>query len=109
MNMYQRLKDIREDKDLDQSDIAKVLKSTQQQISKYEKGIQKMGADKYLKLAEYYNISLDYIMGLIDTPRALIEKTVPTVQALTEKQKKLLKAYSENPQLQEAIDKLLNI
>ena len=68
---YQRLKDLREDHDLSQEDIAKVLQTTQEQVSKYETGRQMMGIDKYIKLAKYYNVSLDYLTGLIDTPRKL--------------------------------------
>ena len=71
MNHYQRLKDLREDHDLTQTDIAEILQTTREQISKYETGKQMMGTDKYIKLAKYYNVSLDYLMGLIDTPRKL--------------------------------------
>ena len=71
MEVYQRMKDLREDHDLSQEDIAKVLQTTQEQVSKYETGRQMMGIDKYIKLAKHYNVSLDYLMGLIDTPRKL--------------------------------------
>ena len=71
MELYQRMKDLREDRDLSQEDIAKVLQTTQEQISKYETGRQMMGIDKYVKLAKYYNVSLDYLAGLIDTPKKL--------------------------------------
>ena len=71
MNIFQRMKDLREDHDLSQEDIAKVLQTTQEQISKYETGRQMMGIDKYVKLAKYYNVSLDYLTGLIDTPKKL--------------------------------------
>ena len=71
MERYQRMKDLREDRDLSQEDIAKVLQTTQEQISKYETGRQMMGIDKYVKLAKYYNVSLDYLAGLIDTPKKL--------------------------------------
>lgn len=71
MEAYQRLKDLREDHDLTQKDIADVLQTTREQISKYETGKQMMGIDKYIKLAKYYNVSLDYLTGLIDTPRKL--------------------------------------
>ena len=71
MDIFQRMKDLREDHDLSQEDIAKVLQTTREQISKYETGKQMMGADKYIKLAKYYNVSLDYLMGLIDTPKKL--------------------------------------
>ena len=71
MLYYERLRDIREDNDLKQSDIAKILEPTQQQIYKYETGKQMMGIDKYIKLARYYNISLDYLTGLTDIPKPL--------------------------------------
>ena len=71
MQYYERLRDLREDHDLKQSDIAKLLQTTQEQISKYETGKQMMGIDKYILLAKHYNISLDYLTGLIDTPKKL--------------------------------------
>ena len=71
MDIFQRMKDLREDRDLSQEDIAKVLQTTQEQVSKYETGRQMMGIDKYVKLAKYYNVSLDYLTGLIDTPKKL--------------------------------------
>ena len=71
MEPYQRLRDMREDHDMTQKDVAKILQTTQEQVSKYETGKQMMGIDKYIKLAKYYNVSLDYLAGLIDTPRKL--------------------------------------
>ena len=71
MNAYQRLKDLREDKDLKQADIAKLLGTTRQQIGKWENGVQSMGIDKYITLAKFYNVSLDYLAGLVDTPKKL--------------------------------------
>lgn len=72
MNYYQRLRDIREDRDLTQNDIAKVLDIRQSDYSKYERGVNMMGIDKYIKLAHYYNISLDYLCGQIDKPEKLL-------------------------------------
>jgi transcriptional regulator with XRE-family HTH domain len=71
MELYQRLKDLREDHDLTQQDIAEILQTTREQVSKYETGKQMMGVDKYIKLARFYNVSLDYLTGIIDTPRKL--------------------------------------
>ena len=71
MSYYSRLKDLREDHDLTQTDIANLLKTTRQQVSKWENGTQMMGVDKYVILARYYNVSVDYLLGLIDTPRKL--------------------------------------
>lgn len=71
MKYYERLRDIREDRDLKQTDLANILQTNQQQISRWETGEQRMGVDKYIKLAIYYNVSVDYLLGLIDTPRKL--------------------------------------
>ena len=60
----ERLKEIREDKDYKQSDIAKVLNTTQQQYSKYELGLQVMPIERLVKLAKFYNTSVDYLIGL---------------------------------------------
>ena len=62
MNIH-RLKDLREDNDLTQADIAKTLKTTQQQYSKYEIGIRLIPIDKLNILADYYKTSTDYILG----------------------------------------------
>lgn len=62
MNIH-RLKDLREDMDLTQADIAKILNTTQQQYSKYEIGIRLIPIDKLNKLADFYKTSTDYILG----------------------------------------------
>ncbi len=62
MNIH-RLKDLREDMDLTQNDIAKILNTTQQQYSKYEIGIRLIPIDKLNKLADFYKTSTDYILG----------------------------------------------
>lgn len=74
MNNYQRIKDIREDRDLTQQQVAEILEIKQTQYSRYELGKQMMGIDKYIKLAQFYNISLDYLTGIIDIPRKLYDK-----------------------------------
>ncbi len=71
MDLFQRLRDIRTDHDLTQAQVAEVLGIGQSDYSKYERGINMMGVDKYLLLARYYNVSLDYLTGLINTPKTL--------------------------------------
>lgn len=63
MYCYKRLKDLREDKDLYQEDIAKLLNITQQQYSMYELGTRQIPAHYIIKLADFYNTSTDYILG----------------------------------------------
>ena len=70
--MY-KIRDLREDRDLSQADIAKVIKTTQQQYSKIEMGKSDISGEKLILLAEYYNVSIDYILGLIKEPRPLHE------------------------------------
>ena len=59
-----RLKDIREDRDLLQSDIAKILNTTQSQYSLYENGLRTMPIEKLIILSKFYNVSTDYLLGL---------------------------------------------
>lgn len=63
MYYLQRLKDLREDMDLQQSDIAKLLKTTQPQYSRYETGERELPLRHLVTLADYYNVSADYILG----------------------------------------------
>lgn len=61
---FQRLKDLREDKDLFQKDIAKILGTTQQYYSEYESGKRTIPSEHVIKLAKFYKTSTDYIFGL---------------------------------------------
>ncbi len=62
----ERLKEIREDKDLLQKDIAKILNITQVQYSRYETGMRVIPVYHLEKLARFYNTSIDYLIGLTD-------------------------------------------
>ena len=113
MNFYQRLRDIREDHDLKQIDIARVLGIEQTNYSKYELGKNMMGIDKYIILAKFYNISLDYLCGLTNEPKKLKERnstqTSEDDRVEDKKMLTLIKKYQQNPKFQEAVDKLLDI
>lgn len=67
----ERLRDLREDKDLLQKDVAKVLKITQNQYWRYETGIRLIPVDKLDKLAEFYDTTIDYLVGRTDERRPL--------------------------------------
>lgn len=66
-----RLKDIREDHDLTQVEMAEIIGISQTLYSRYELGKHQLGIDKYIKLALFFNISLDYLCGITDIPRTL--------------------------------------
>lgn len=64
--MYQRIRDLREDHDLYQKDLAKYLQCTQVCYSNYEIGKRDIPSDVLSKLADLYQTSVDYILGRTD-------------------------------------------
>ena len=61
---YEIIRDLREDNDYTQKEIADVLKTTQQVYSRYEKGINEMPIRHLIELCKFYNVSAGYILGL---------------------------------------------
>lgn len=74
MYVYQRIKDLREDAERTQAEIAELLCMKQQQYARYEKGVQEIPLHHMITLAQFYNVSLDYLAGLTQTPRPLFQK-----------------------------------
>ena len=64
---YKRLRDLREDNDKTQKEIAELCLMKQQQYARYEIGIIDIPTDILIKLCEYYKVSADYILELSDT------------------------------------------
>ena len=65
--MYPRIRDLREDKDLNQTEVAKMLGMSQTGYSKYETGENDIPTSILIKLARFYNTSIDYLLGETDT------------------------------------------
>lgn len=61
--MYNRIRDLREDKDLNQTQVAKILNMSQTGYSKYETGENDIPTEVLIKLAEFYNTSIDYLLN----------------------------------------------
>lgn len=68
MKMKLRIRDLREDSDLKQKDIADYLMCDQSLYSKYERGERPLPLDYAIKLADYYKTSVDYLVGRTDCP-----------------------------------------
>ena len=68
MRVFKRIRDLREDKDLTQKDLAKALSCSQQVYSNYELGQRDIPTDILIKLSSFYRVSVDYILGLSDIP-----------------------------------------
>ena len=62
--MYQRIRDLREDKDMTQTQMAEILNCSQRVYSNYEKGEGDVPTDILIALAKFHNTSTDYILGL---------------------------------------------
>lgn len=66
--MYQRIRDLREDKDLNQTQIARMLGMSQTGYSKYETGENDIPTIVLIKLSNYYNVSIDYMLNCTNNP-----------------------------------------
>ncbi|MBE6791050.1 MAG: helix-turn-helix transcriptional regulator [Clostridia bacterium] len=65
-NFYPRLRDLREDHDLSQRQVAEYLGMKQPQYNRYERGLRDIPTDVLIKLAQLYNTTTDYILGIND-------------------------------------------
>lgn len=72
----ERLKEIREDRDYKQIDIAKILKITQAQYSRIEQGINQISIENLEKLADLYNTSIDYLIFRTDEKKPYPKSTI---------------------------------
>lgn len=64
--LYRRIRDLREDGDITQKEIAKALNCSQQVYSNYELGQRDIPTDILIKLAVFHNVSIDYLLGISD-------------------------------------------
>ena len=71
MYYYPRLRDLREDHDKSQADVGKLLGISRQHYSQYERGERELPMHHFITLAKYYNVSLDYLSGMVIKPDTL--------------------------------------
>lgn len=67
--MFRRIRELREDKDLTQKQVAKILNCSQQVYSNYELGQRDIPTDVLIRLCRFYHVSANYILGLSDDPK----------------------------------------
>jgi len=67
--MYQRIRDLREDRDLKQRQLAEYLNCSQQVYSNYELGQRDIPTDVLIRLADFYHVSIDYLLGQTPNPK----------------------------------------
>lgn len=67
--MYQKIRDLREDHDLKQREVAEYLNCSQRAYSNYELGYRDIPTDVLIRLANYYDVSIDYLLGQTKNPK----------------------------------------
>lgn len=70
MDYRKRIKDVREDRDLTQAQIGKLLNKSQQGYNHIEAGRAELKIEDLIRLCVYYNLSADYLIGLTDKPKS---------------------------------------
>lgn len=68
MDYIKRMRDLREDNDKTQQEIAEILNTSQTMYARYERGANELPIHHLLVLADYYNVSTDYLLGITDKP-----------------------------------------
>ena len=71
MDYRTRIRNVREDRDLTQSEIGKLLQKSQQGYNHIEAGRAELKIEDLIRLCEFYNLTADYLIGLSDTPQKL--------------------------------------
>ncbi len=71
---FKNLRGIREDRDIKQKDIAKILNVSQNTYSQYETGVISLTAEVLIKLADYYGVSVDYLLDRTNNPKKIDTK-----------------------------------
>lgn len=66
--IYTRIRNLREDNDLTQQNIADELNINRRTYAAYENGVNSMTPETLIKIAKFYNVSVDYLLGLTDNP-----------------------------------------
>ena len=67
--IFPNIRGLREDRDLKQKDLADILHVSQNTYSQYENGVIQLTAENLILLADFYNVSIDYLLGRTDDPR----------------------------------------
>ena len=71
MNYQRRIRDLREDHDLTQEQVAKILHTSQTMYARYERGANELPIRHLIVLADFYKVSTDYILGRTDNSKRL--------------------------------------
>ncbi|MBQ0110853.1 MAG: helix-turn-helix transcriptional regulator [Oscillospiraceae bacterium] len=74
--MYRRIRELREERDLNQTAVAKMLGMSQTGYSKYETGENDLPTDILIKLSNFYGVSIDYLLDCTDNPEKIKDREI---------------------------------
>ena len=86
-----RLKELREERNLTQNDVATAINTTRTNIGRWEKGINEPSANFIMQLADFFEVSVDYLIGRVDDDIISYENK----NVFTDKEKRLLKVFMQ--------------
>lgn len=110
MTVGERIKLVRENRNLSQTDLANACKVSKQTLYKYENNIiTNIPSDKIEAIANYLSISPAYLMGWDNSNNENKSKNVINTLILSEHEKQVILAYRSKPDMQNAVDTLLNV
>ncbi len=92
-----RIKDLREDRDMRQSDLAAATGIDQRTISNYETGKTSPDAYALIKLADFFDVSIDYLVGRTSTDLSTEEKRTKIIDEIIKELEELKKEYKSQP------------
>lgn len=97
----ERLKNLRTVSHLSQEELAKRLKVTRSCIGNYEQGIREPDREDLEKIADYFNVDLDYLLGRTD-----VEKRA-SFEQLTANERRMLELYRQDPSVKDVVDRMV--
>jgi len=102
-----RIKKLRNKRDLKQEKVAKDLSITVYQLSRYENGISKLTPELIAQFAKYYNVTGDYLLGLSDDPRLTADQQIE-VNKEFKKLKEMISELPDGPEKSKVIQRILD-
>lgn len=79
MPLYPRIRNLREDRDLTQTEMGRILSCSQRVYSNYERGDIDIPTVTLIKIADFHNVSVDFLLGRTDSPEMNTTKSKPKI------------------------------
>ena len=105
----ERLKELRKERNLLQKDVAKLINVGRTTYVKYENGDSEPSLKTLIELANYFDVSIDYLLEVTDERKPSSRSLEHSRSGLSREEREIVKAYREFPEMRYAVKKLLGI